>query len=116
MPAPSSPNASVASLNRLRTVALVEGLSFLALLGIAMPLKYLAGMPLAVRIAGSVHGGLFILFLAALAHTAKLRGWSFDRISGALLASVIPFGTFVLDRQLRRDLAALSASPTTHAS
>jgi integral membrane protein len=97
-------------LNRLRRVAFYEGVSFLVLLGIAMPLKYLAGMPMAVRIAGSIHGGLFILFLAALAHTARRRDWSVDRISGALLASVVPFGTFVLDRHLQREAAAATTS------
>jgi integral membrane protein len=74
-----------------------------------MPLKYLADLPMAVRLVGSIHGGLFVLFLAALAHAARLRHWSIDRISGALLASVIPFGTFVLDRHLRREAAAAAA-------
>lgn len=54
------------TLRRLRIIAFLEGLSFLVLLFIAMPLKYLADMPLAVRIAGSVHGGLFLVFLAVL--------------------------------------------------
>ena len=53
-------------LRQLRLVALLEGSSFLALLFIAMPLKYLAGLPLAVRIMGSVHGLLFLMFMAAL--------------------------------------------------
>ena len=110
---PPRTDPSLASLGRLRRIAFLEGISFLVLLGIAMPLKYLAGMPLAVRVAGSLHGGLFVLFLAALAHTAHTRGWSFDRISGALLASVLPFGTFVLDRQLRNESAAVAAAQQT---
>ena len=54
------------ALRQLRLVALLEGASFLVLLFVAMPLKYLAGMPLAVRIAGSIHGALFIAFVVAL--------------------------------------------------
>jgi integral membrane protein len=114
--APPRTNAAIASLGRLRTVALLEGVSFLILLGIVTPLKQLADMPLAVRVAGSLHGGLFILFLAALAHTARLRRWPFDRISGALLASVIPFGTFVLDRHLLRERASVAAATQSTAT
>jgi integral membrane protein len=97
---------AVGSLNRLRLVGFLEGVSFLVLLGIAMPLKYLADIPEAVRIVGWGHGLLFILFVAAVAHTTFTIGWPFKRVAGALLASLLPFGTFVLDRQLRRDLEA----------
>lgn len=85
----------------LRVVGLFEGASFLALLGVAMPLKYLAGMPLAVQVVGSLHGGLFVLYIAALARAAWSRGWSAGPILQALVASVVPFGPFVLDRKLR---------------
>ena len=54
------------ALRHLRLVALLEGSSFLVLLFIAMPLKYLADQPLAVRIVGSIHGLLFVIFMAAL--------------------------------------------------
>lgn len=67
------------ALRQLRLVALLEGTSFLVLLFIAMPLKYLAGLPLAVRIVGSVH--------------------------------VVPFGTFMFDRSLRREIAEVTLSP-----
>jgi integral membrane protein len=90
-------------LGRLRAVALFEGVSFLLLLGIAMPLKYLAGRPEAVRVVGLAHGLLFVLFLGALAHVALNRRWSPWRAGGALLASLLPFGTFVLDGHLRRE-------------
>ena len=56
------------SIGRLRAVALAEGISFLVLLGVAMPLKYLADMPLAVRIAGWLHGLLFIAVLFMLSN------------------------------------------------
>ena len=69
------------ALRQLRLVAFLEGSSFLVLLFIAMPLKYLAGLPLAVRVAGSVHGLLFLVFLAALdpAPAASASGRCADR-------------------------------------
>ena len=54
-------------MGRLRAVGMVEAVSFLLLLGVAMPLKYFAGMPLAVKIAGWIHGLLFIAFGRVLA-------------------------------------------------
>jgi integral membrane protein len=88
---------------RLRIIAALEGVSYLVLLGVAMPLKYAAGMPLAVRVTGLAHGLLFMAFLAAATHVAMTELWDARRILGALVASLIPFGTFVLDRRLRAD-------------
>ena len=96
------------ALRHLRLVALLEGTSFLVLLFIAMPLKYLADLPLAVRIVGSVHGGLFLLFLVVLYRAASDRGWPWRRSLIAFVASVVPFGTFVFDRSLRREIALRS--------
>lgn len=90
------------SLARLRTIGLLEGTSFLLLLGIAMPLKYLAGMPEMVRVVGWAHGILFMLYWAAVAHVALERRWPLVRVGAALAASVLPFGPFVLDAYLRR--------------
>jgi integral membrane protein len=84
-------------------VAFLEGLSFLVLLLVAMPLKYLAGKPGAVRVVGLTHGLLFILFCVTLIRVGTLRGWPLRRWAGALLASLLPFGTFVLDRSLARE-------------
>ena len=95
------------ALRQLRLVAFLEGSSFLVLLFIAMPLKYLAGLPLAVRIVGLVHGLLFLLFLAALYRAGSQRGWPLRRWAIAFVSSVVPFGTFVFDRSLRSEIAAL---------
>jgi integral membrane protein len=91
------------AIGRLRAIGLAEGISFLVLLGIAMPLKYAAGMPMAVRVVGSIHGGLFVLFVAALLHVAYAHRWPLSRVAGAFIASLVPFGTFVLDARLRRE-------------
>lgn len=93
-------------LQTFRRIAWLEGVSFLLLLGVAMPLKYWAGMPLVVRVVGLAHGLLFIAY-AVLAALLFIRGqWSFGRTSGAMLASVLPFGTFVFDAKLRREQPA----------
>jgi len=86
---------------RLRAVAFLEGVSYLVLLFVAMPLKYLAGQPLAVRVAGSLHGALFValalLILRALLTRARPFAWAV-RLG---LASLLPFGTFFFERDLR---------------
>ncbi|AUX23197.1 membrane protein [Sorangium cellulosum] len=98
------------ALRQLRLIALLEGLSFLLLLFVAMPLKYLAGLPLAVRVVGSAHGLLFVLFVAALVRAAARHRWSIGRASLAFVSSLVPFGTFVFDRSLQREIAATPPS------
>ncbi len=91
---------------RLRAIALVEGVSYLLLLGVAMPLKYFAGFPEAVKVVGWAHGLLFVLYLMAVAEVTVARRWRFVRILGAFVAALVPFGTFVLDARLRREVSA----------
>jgi integral membrane protein len=100
----------VTELRQFRIVAFLEGASFVLLLFVAMPLKYLAGFPLAVRIVGSIHGALFLLFLAALYRAARTRSWPFRRSVTAFLASILPFGTFVFDRSLGREIESAAVS------
>ena len=90
-------------IGRLRVVAFVEGCSYLLLLGAAMPLKYFAGLPVAVKIVGSVHGVLFILFCAALVHAMAAARWSMLRAGVVFTSSLIPFGTFGIDARLKRE-------------
>src|SRR5690606_26970859 len=89
---------SMQALKHFRLVAFLEGLSFLALLFIAMPLKYMADLPMAVRVTGSLHGLLFVAFVFLLFRAAAERDWSIKRSAGAFVSSLVPFGTFVLDR------------------
>lgn len=88
---------------RLRAVAFLEGLSYLALLFGAMPLKYLADMPLAVRIVGSLHGFLFVSLVLATLQAMRARGKPFAFGLRVALASLVPFATFFLDPELRAD-------------
>ena len=84
-----------------RMTALAEGCSFLILLCVAMPMKYFMGMPEVVRIMGSIHGVLFLLYVGLLAMLHFRQRWSAIFSLYAFVASIIPFGTFVLDKQLR---------------
>lgn len=90
-------------LGRFRAISFIEGVSFLLLLGIAMPLKYFADLPMLVTIVGWIHGVLFVLYIAAVAHVTLTDGWSLKRVAGALIASLLPFGPFVFDARLRRE-------------
>jgi len=102
-------------IGRLRVVGLSEGVSFLLLLGVAMPLKYIAGLPIFVKVVGWVHGGLFVLFCVALVHAATRSRWSLLRTGQLLLASLVPFGTFLVDRSLaREDLRSASSATGTN--
>ena len=91
------------SLGRLRVIGFLEGVSFLLLVGIAMPLKYYFELPEAVKYTGWAHGVLFVLYIAAVFQVAVQRRWSFMKGIWALVASLIPLGTFALDRQLVRE-------------
>ncbi|MCE9609475.1 MAG: DUF3817 domain-containing protein [Chthoniobacter sp.] len=84
----------------LRAVAKAEAISFLLLLGVAMPLKYLAGWPLAVKIVGSLHGGLFVIFCGALLRTLLVARWPVSRAALIFVASLLPFGPFVVDGRM----------------
>ncbi|HSJ25071.1 MAG TPA: DUF3817 domain-containing protein [Longimicrobiales bacterium] len=89
------------SLGRLRLIGLVEGTSFLVLLFLAMPLKYLAGMPQYVSVVGALHGALWLAYVAAIVDVKLSLDWPLKRCAVALVASVLPFGPFVLERSLR---------------
>lgn len=89
-------------LNQFRVIALLEGLSFIVLLFIAMPLKYIWGQPLAVRYVGMAHGLLFVAYVAWLVACHFAYKWEGKFSALAFLASLVPFGTFVLDRKLPR--------------
>ena len=89
-------------ITRFRRWAIAEGWSYLILLFIAMPLKYLAEWPWGVKVVGWAHGVLFIgYWVTAIPLFTKLR-WELDRMVGLGLASILPFGTFVMERKWLR--------------
>lgn len=79
-----------------------EGISFLVLLGIAMPLKYVADIPQAVSVVGMAHGILFIAYLYLIHECRMAFGWSLKTAALGALASVLPFGPFVYDKWVKQ--------------
>jgi len=88
------------ALNRFITIARLEGISFLLLLFIAMPLKYAADIPEAVKYTGWAHGILFILYFVSLLEVRTTENWSLKKTALAAAASVLPFGTFVFEKKM----------------
>ena len=91
-------------LTHLRRLGFAEGISTLVLFGVAMPLKYMAGMPLAVSIVGSVHGFLFVGLAGMLMLAVDRVPMSRKLALAGIGAAVVPFGPFVYDRWLARCL------------
>ena len=86
----------------LRTLGRLEGISFLVLLGIAMPLKYAAGKPMAVKVAGWIHGALFVALCVVLLVVMRRRRWPPGRGALVFAAALLPFGPFLVDRRIAR--------------
>lgn len=89
------------TLTIFRKIAVAEGVSYLLLLFVAMPLKYFADMPLAVKYTGWLHGLLFVLYAAALVFTWMEYKWSFGKAVLVFLASLLPFAPFIVDKKLK---------------
>lgn len=80
-----------------RFVGLVEGITTLALFGIAMPLKYFFAMPALVPSVGMIHGGAFVVYLIAMVICLWGRGFSRGEWARTTIAAFFPFGTFLND-------------------
>jgi integral membrane protein len=91
------------TIGRLRVVGFLEGVSFLVLLCVAMPLKYIWHEPLAVRVTGMAHGVLFLAYLWATLQAMLDYGWTWKRAALVALASLVPCGTFYADVKWLRD-------------
>lgn len=87
------------TLGRFRIIGFMEGISYLILLFIAVPLKYMWGQPAAVRTFGSVHGFLFVLYILYVFLCKIEYRWSVMKMLILLAISIIPFGNFYADRK-----------------
>jgi integral membrane protein len=96
-------------LRKLRTLGVIEGLSTLALFGIAMPLKYLADMPMAVTVVGSLHGVLFLALVAMFVIGMKRIPMPPSLTVFGIVGAAVPFGPFVVDHWLGK-LGSASAA------
>lgn len=88
-------------------IGIAEGISFLVLLLIAMPLKYFMQIPEAVKYTGWVHGILFVAFIYGAFEVMGTLKKNFLWFAKAFVAAIIPLGTFIFDRQLKKEEATL---------
>ena len=95
-------------LSWLRKVGIAEGISFLTLLCVAMPVKYFLKQPMAVTVVGWIHGILFMAFLFLAWEVKTDRNKNAKWFGTAFLASILPAGTFFFDKKLKEEEAMIS--------
>ena len=80
-----------------RIISYLEGISYILLLFIAVPIKYYANDPSLVKLLGMPHGLLFVAYVILSIVNSKKHDWSFVKTVFVLISSIIPFGTFYVD-------------------
>lgn len=100
------------TIGRVRLIGLLEGISYVLLVFIAMPLKYGADMPQMVSVVGMAHGILFVLYILAIGLAMRKYRWPMTFGGLLVLGSLIPIGPFLLDGRLKRKQAALTDAQT----
>jgi len=90
------------TLKFLRLIGFIEGISYLLLLGVAMPLKYSCNLPKPNAYVGMAHGILFTLYVVLVLIVGYQKKWKVITIFWALLASLLPFATFIVDVKIFR--------------
>ncbi|MGI9553186.1 MAG: DUF3817 domain-containing protein [Aurantibacter sp.] len=85
--------------NAFRITAILEGISYLALFAVTMPLKYLADLPMPNKYVGYAHGFLFIVYIILAIVFWMEKKWSIKRLSILIVASLLPFATFYVDKK-----------------
>ncbi|HNJ59113.1 MAG TPA: DUF3817 domain-containing protein [Chitinophagaceae bacterium] len=90
-------------LSVLRVIGFAEAASWLLLLLIAMPLKYIWMKPLAVKIVGWIHGILFITYIVLALLVAKEHKWKFSKLINAFISAFVPLGTYFFDSRLKKE-------------
>ena len=91
------------TLSIFRKVAVAEGLSYIALIFVAMPLKYFADMPLAVKYTGWAHGIFFMLYVVMVIMCFIEYKWKIGKTILIFLASLLPFAPFYVDKRLKEE-------------
>lgn len=89
------------TLGQFRWIAILEGISFIVLLFVAMPLKYQFNMPKAVSVVGMAHGVLFVAYIIFLYMVWQVQKWKFSKAILGFVVSLVPFGTFWFDKKIR---------------
>ncbi|QDF28609.1 DUF3817 domain-containing protein [Halarcobacter anaerophilus] len=89
------------ALNRFRLISATEGLSFLLLVFIAMPIKYVGQNPYPVKVFGMIHGILFLIFMFSLFQAKIKENWNIGFMFQLFVLSLIPFGAFFIERRVK---------------
>ncbi|NQY22950.1 MAG: DUF3817 domain-containing protein [Campylobacteraceae bacterium] len=89
------------AINRFRLISYIEGISYLILLFIAMPIKYILDNPYFVKIVGMSHGVLFIIFVIFLLETMRKNSWTLRFALETFVLSLIPFGSFLIEKRIK---------------
>lgn len=89
------------ALNRFRLISFIEGISYLILVFVAMPIKYIGENPYFVKIFGMAHGVLFILFVLFLLESIRKYGWKNSFSLKLFIYSLLPFGSFVIEKEVK---------------
>lgn len=95
------------NIGRLRIIGLLEGISLLVLIFIAVPFKYMGHYPGMVKTIGPIHGALFLLYVMNTVSVGVEQKWQWATTAKVLLACIIPFGTFYIDRKILRGQQAV---------
>jgi integral membrane protein len=93
---------AASAIGRLRLVGFAEAISWILLLLIAMPMKYIGNNPLPVKYVGWAHGLLFMVYIGMLISVAINHRWPLKKLAMGFIAAFLPFGTLVFDKQLKK--------------
>jgi len=93
----------MSTLSIFKKVAIAEGISYLALLFVAEPLKHFAGMPLAVKYTGWVHGLLFVFYVIFVIMCWTEYKWKIGKAAMVFFASLLPFAPFIVEKRLKEE-------------
>tara|TARA_R110000772_G_scaffold139530_1_gene248629 strand:+ start:814 stop:1119 length:306 start_codon:yes stop_codon:yes gene_type:complete len=86
------------TIKTFKIISTLEAISFLLLLGIAMPLKYIWDLPQMVQTVGMAHGVLFLLYIAGAVYISQKLNWTIKQLAIAVFCSILPFGPFYIER------------------
>ena len=101
-----------AQLRWLEVASVVEATTLVLLVGVAVPLRHLAGRPLAVTVLGPVHGFAFAAYLWTVLQTTAAGGWRRSEWLRLVLTAFVPLAGYANLPLIRRKAAALApASP-----
>jgi len=90
------------NIKNFRIVSILEGISYLLLFGVTMPLKYMVEMPEPNQVIGMLHGILFVLYVLMAVVLQRKHGWTYITLGIMLFCSIVPFGTFWMERKYLR--------------